>query len=669
VSSSLQLPIIQRAELQGFSLYSQVNRISMTFPGGVFCLAGANGLGKSTFLSALSLGLTGVVPPTTVKYKSLAQYHARAIAYSRTYFEGRINEENHNSAEISLDVLTAGNLYSLTRNPFEPTALRSLTINGVPSDATTDEQRHEEFTQRITADCGLATFAQLVFIHHFLLSFDERRATLFWDTDSAEKILYLTLGMDPALADRADELLQIREAQDSLARNAQYDATTARGRLEEITATAKAALSPADVDRYSAYERLLEQREELVTELEGSLDVLTEARLQLAEDSARELAARQAYEDLLDSRLSARPSAERHPIILELLSSSTCPLSGHSGPSVLSAVELALKSGKCPLCGQSLDLHSNLSSSDSTDALFAADEQLMRARAELQVSRERLDRVQKRSSAIEPRLVDVDKQIAALEQDARVTRLLSTRGDVKAGLESIQSQYRATVDDALERKAEHLAKRDTADAQLKPIRAQLFSAFERAERSLVPQFQALASDFLGLPVDVSLAGSGSSHLRLLLTVRNSLRRDSNQLSESQRYFVDIALRMALVMHVSGDRNPVPLYIDTPEGSLDIAYESRAGAMFAAFAKSGHPLVMTANINTSQLLLRMAEECGREHMSLVRMTDWTTLSDVQAEEEGRIRSAYAAVELALTSGSASGRAPRSIPRADAEGAAR
>lgn len=87
-------------------------------------------------------------------------------------------------------------------------------------------------------------------------------------------------------------------------------------------------------------------------------------------------------------------------------------------------------------------------------------------------------------------------------------------------------------------------------------------------------------------------------------------------------------------------------IDTPEGSLDIAYEARAGDMFADFVSAGFNLVMTANINSSQLLIRLAERCGTGLMELARMTNWTPLTEVQAEEEDLFNKAYMRIEREL-----------------------
>ena len=55
------LPKIQEIVINEFSLYKLKSEIVLDMNDGVFCLAGANGLGKSTFISILSYALTGIV--------------------------------------------------------------------------------------------------------------------------------------------------------------------------------------------------------------------------------------------------------------------------------------------------------------------------------------------------------------------------------------------------------------------------------------------------------------------------------------------------------------------------------------------------------------------------------------------------------------------------------
>ena len=168
--------------------------------------------------------------------------------------------------------------------------------------------------------------------------------------------------------------------------------------------------------------------------------------------------------------------------------------------------------------------------------------------------------------------------------------------------------------------------------------------------NFVPTFRRLAKRFIGLEIDISLYQIQNT-FGLSLEMEGTRRQSTTELSESQRFFLEIALKMALGQYMSSDESPAGLLIDTPEGSLDIAYEARAGDMFADYVQAGFNLLMTANINSSQLLKRLAERCRSDTMELVRMTEWTSLTEVQAAEEHLFNEAYASIENRLLGGDA------------------
>jgi hypothetical protein len=184
---------------------------------------------------------------------------------------------------------------------------------------------------------------------------------------------------------------------------------------------------------------------------------------------------------------------------------------------------------------------------------------------------------------------------------------------------------------------------------LQKLQRGLERSYTEAEVEFVPKFKTLATLFLCIDLDIKLeprVSEAAPGMAFVLDMRNTTRRKDYQLSESQKFFLDIALRMALAEHMSRAGSPAPLGVDTPEGSLDIAYEARAGEMFARFVKHEHSIMMTANINSSELLLKLAAECGRGRMTINRMTSWTDLSDVQVKEEPLFHKAYDAIEKAL-----------------------
>ena len=125
---------------------------------------------------------------------------------------------------------------------------------------------------------------------------------------------------------------------------------------------------------------------------------------------------------------------------------------------------------------------------------------------------------------------------------------------------------------------------------------------------------------------------------------DKLRLSADRLSESQRFFLDIALRMALSEFMSPAGST--MLIDTPEGSLDIAYEARAGNMFDSYSRAGNDIMMTANLRSSKLIERLAQTAKRERMQVVKMTEWADLSAVQLAEESLFDEEYQAIEKAL-----------------------
>lgn len=73
--TTFNLPRIRRLVLRHFSLYSAVPVVDVDFDTNVFCLAGANGLGKSIFLAILNYLLTGIVADMDRTFTSVDEYY------------------------------------------------------------------------------------------------------------------------------------------------------------------------------------------------------------------------------------------------------------------------------------------------------------------------------------------------------------------------------------------------------------------------------------------------------------------------------------------------------------------------------------------------------------------------------------------------------------------
>src|SRR5206468_5871490 len=118
----LRMPRILKVRLEGFSLYSEKREIEISFSKGASCLAGANGLGKSTFLAAINYGLTGVVPEpgrTFASFGSVDEYYKHSLGFADKFFTGRIDDNDRQKAQVSLDLQMRSGVFAITRGVFE----------------------------------------------------------------------------------------------------------------------------------------------------------------------------------------------------------------------------------------------------------------------------------------------------------------------------------------------------------------------------------------------------------------------------------------------------------------------------------------------------------------------------------------------------------------------
>jgi DNA repair exonuclease SbcCD ATPase subunit len=645
-SSSLgfNFPRVSACRLENFSLYGNAPTIDVTFDQGVFCLAGANGLGKSTFLAALNYGLTGRVAQPSRSFRSSREYYDDSRAYTQAYFTGRIAETDREAAQVSVSFAVGDFEVDLTRGLFEPDQLRQLAVKRGGAPFLADEvqggaQLHAVYADLVAEATGLGDFRQFAFLQLFLLTFDERRELLFWNELIAEQVLYLAFGVDPSVGPRAEELRRKDEGLESQARNQQYIATQAVQRLKQLR---PAAGDDSNVDDLrQRYDALLASRDEAVENLSRVAAELDDARLEFAAAAARRSRALDDYEETFARVMAPPHNPTAHPVVVASVTEGRCELCGHVGSHVAAALSAAALAHACPLCRH--DLADDVIV--DTTALGNLQAEVDASRSEADSASQKVERVAKAHSSTKGLVAEIGQAITSLESQAGPA-LAGRDPDLLARIDQLERE-RVT---ALERRDEYRRERDEARQQFRALRATLSDQYSEAEIEFVPLFKDLAESFLGLEIDIQMRSKAES-FGFVLSVEGQTRRALESLSESQRFFVDIALRMALAKYMSTAEAPATMFIDTPEGSLDIAYEAQAGEMFAAFAVDGFSIIMTANINTSQLLLQLAGRCGAQRMQLRRMTEWAELSAVQARSEELFDDAFGRIEAALIGGAA------------------
>lgn len=655
-------PRINRVHLHDFSLYRLKPNASIKLDKGVTCIAGANGIGKSTYLAAVNFALTGLVPDPDRRLLSIPSYLESSEKFTRQFFEGRIHERDRETAAITIEGSINGVEFSISRYIFSESSLSKFAKKTQEADATfkpveaiSDIDRADQFKKWITEKSKLISFEQFIFLQHFVWTFDESRHLLFWDENAASLALHLVIGGDPLKAAKVDELYREMEKEGSRGRNLKYNARNIEKRINALESVISI---PSGYEEENAelmaseYEALQDEEKSLLALVEIAEAKVTDAELKVAQMSAKVAAVRAEYSDKFENIFGGGAKLSAHPLIQSMLREHNCPVCKNSGDVLAERVKQKLDAHCCPLCDSSVEEGNSQPDPARMSQLVEIDEQLEISKIDLEEAfklRSRL--LEEAQSARRKYSAALDKVRDFEDQNADITEWLRDRSDRLSG------PVASTVASLSEAKKELLQNSRAAydlqaslKKQLEDLMVSLEAQYARVESIFVPQFRELAELFLGIELDIKSATIGrGTKLQLSIDMRGNKRRQIHQLSESQRFFVDIAFRMALARHVSESESPASLFIDTPEGSLDIAYEKKAGEMFGRFVGDSHSILMTANINSSRLLTTLARRCGKSKMTLVPMMDWTELSEVQQEESGEFENALKDISNALVEG--------------------
>jgi DNA repair exonuclease SbcCD ATPase subunit len=276
----LRLPQIDHIKLRHFSLFTANPDAEVSCGDGVLCLIGANGIGKSTLLSAINFCLTGIVSDPNRPFESMEKYYKFTRAYSSRYFEGRIAGSDEEDAEITLCFRIGPFRYELRRGLFESDELRGFTVNEGKKDKLVVEteslgrrERHAAYVTYLVEHTRVSSFEEFVFLQHFVFTFDEQRKTIFWNQPILERALYRAFGLEADMAKRADNIRREIDQEDSRVRNYQWEATRMRKRINEIRAHTQAAS-----DARHTFETLVSNHEALSERFEEQSKALREGR-------------------------------------------------------------------------------------------------------------------------------------------------------------------------------------------------------------------------------------------------------------------------------------------------------------------------------------------------------------------------------------------------------
>lgn len=646
---------LENVTLRNFSLYSknkEICEINEHIKNGVYCLAGANGLGKTTFLNAINYGLTGLVLQPGKEVYSPGEIEGSNRKYTERYFSGRIKEKDKKDAEIELVFSVNDKFFKIIRGFFEREELRHLEVY-----STIDNKKIPLYTERnkspqqinttyqnlLSKEIGFEKFDYFIFYQLYILTFDENRRMIFWDDRASSHTMAIAFNTDPDDTNKVIELKREIERHDSNGRNARWQATQVKNKIEEITKKSnkkKVANIQKLEDEYNNLHKQYDKSEKLYNNIKSELDTLLKSQSYL---NSEIMQLKINHSKLFSQYSKPRSILVDNTNIQVSLKKQKCCLCGSNGVLIVENIEKNIHKEKCPLCSTQINNGNPKEQAKLLKEIEVNDKKISDKNEKLENNVLEIEGKQNEIEKAEIERDTLKEKIEKLKEDYPDVSFKGTgKNDIDSLVESFEKQFKIYDQESRD---EYKA-RDSLSTAYGKLLKNIEISYRQAETKFVPTFKKLAKSFIGLDLNVKLERN-EKEIKLVLELLNSARTESSQLSESQRFFLDIALRMALSIYLSKSKSTATMLIDTPEGSLDIAYESRVGSMFAEFVNDyKQNLIITSNINASQLLISLAEKCGNQKMEFKRMLDWVDPNPIQKEGEHLFEKVYNNIEIAL-----------------------
>jgi hypothetical protein len=576
-------------------------------------ILGGNGLGKTTIMQAIVYGLTGGASDQIETEKTFRWDHR--------YFRGRLNPDDLKAATVTVD-------FSLGRASF--TVVRGFIHNGLVDFKHSGRRRPlEQFPQILSQVGGYASVDDFSFVVHRLLYLPESRRLIAWDTDAQVRLLML-LNQDASSEESFRTHRKNLKLMDSKKRHTHVAIGKADEQLaslmeyqdEEPESDADAeddAPEPVDIPALAQQlQELFRVRMELERDLRAQ-----EAFLTNASSTVEELRQRiDNAETIIVNNVLSETERSNSLALHSLVENGICPACGTKQLELQELARRHDRAAQCVLCGSESPQaeHELLSTlrSQITEKLQAQ----RAAEALVRTARAKLEEVQTRewdarttyntAIAAQPVVTLMEQNLPARSREdllALKTRLQREEAELEISIQQLQ-----------ERLQQEYERFRTA-------------IFERT-KTLRTSYADYATSFLGLECKLSDLSTGDRLLSLsgFVPEFDGHRRDAPEAcSEAQRFFLDIALRMALIHSASelgGYR--ASFLCETPETALDISYIDNVVAMFASFTEQGHNVLLTANIQPNGIAGKLLQKLPEAQRSarVLNLLSVGHLSNVQ-----------------------------------------
>lgn len=645
----MYLPRLEKVTVRYLSLFP--SKLDRAFFKGINMIVGGNGVGKTTFISSILHAMFGGLTFSLQNEQSGKLEQVRVLPDG--FFRGRLEPEDMERAEVELLFQIGKTSVTICRSLANDT-IRTITASGDLPKALKDaiiasksnamllDSLYVDLLEHLT---GIKT-PDLAFIVSALLVFDESRRTLLWQSDNQNRLLRL-LFLQPDLDHQIRKLEEEVTTHDTTGRHRSERRRELNKLLSQLRATQSPNLSStseSDAATFVALEKQYERYEAEIPKLEQLLERLN---IEYAESTVKLNQVTidiQKVQDSLESlqktffKSAYSDSTPSHLLILHsLIVDGKCLMCDSQSEDLRELGESLRKQAQCVVCRTTITKHLEEDTNHTVGQINRLEAELKELQAKEQalskLTTQLLDQIRRETAE----LSRSQTNRLRCEQELSLARHAGGK-DVRADTLFERTEREILQLDQLV--ADSYKKRDKSTALLRTLNRQVAQLYEQINTVLSPTFSEYGSRFLGMPCDLVVAQTKGKKPRVTMHPRFNAkeRRNPTEVSESQRFFLDQAFRMALITWFhSQSKYPVLYLVETPEGSLDIAYEKNVADMYILFSKYDHTIVLTSNLNSSRFLRGIYASLPSTTDRLARTLDLiqiAQLSQVQRDPENQ-----------------------------------
>lgn len=621
--NNIFLPTLKRVKITNYSLYN--SDIDYEFIDGLNLIIGGNGVGKTTFISILKYALIGLYKKDLdVKvYKGEKRLIRGRYANCNTYFRNRtsgketdkdgcvelwflINETSFyvKRSLYNAQILEAAYTYNQEFHAIQGESLRQDLYKGYEITDNTEEYINNlqyNYEKIVAKTANLADFDDFIFFVNQILLFGESRETVLWSKEVQERLLSSFLN-DATLEKRRKECSLEAKYQDSIARHKQEEIKAILRVINQIKGSdgigdnTNKILLAEKIERLKSKEQNIHDASE---ELQNKISAIYKEVSDISNNINDKEREKERIEDKYNREYWPGINPKYSIYKRQYIGNKICPICNAD----LGKANIIDAVGKCFFCHTAIN-------NDNNGSI-----KIKKINDELNLLMENRKKYEKNISEFEKELNKLDSeyrkikvQLFNCQNKMRIFERSSDIDDTKN-----ESSYMAMLNriDELKIDKENASKMsDKFQNECREIMQNIEENMLDITRNISDIFSEFAGAFMKLPCYLTLEKTKESKLKLFLPViDNKTRYDAEELSESQRFFVDYSFRMSIL---SFFYDCASFYIcETPDSSLDISYEENAVNIFMKYLEKPNSLILTSNLNNSTFIKCILKRASRK----------------------------------------------------------